>query len=139
MDWCAQRIDLLTNRVRLHRGYALAAAALLPIEIVIALFVRDSFVRPVLGDVLAVVLVYCALLSVINLRRWTAALFAFLVGVVIEIMQYVDALTLLGLQDNPIARIVLGTTFTWEDIAAYAVGALIAVSADAALTARLEP
>jgi len=122
--------------LRLHRIYALAAAVLLAVEIVIALFVRDSFVRPVLGDVLAVMLVYCALLAVIELRRPIAACIAFLVGVVVEIMQLIDALTLLGLQDNPLARIVLGTTFTWEDIVAYGIGAIIALGADAYVTER---
>ncbi len=125
--------------MRLHRAYALAAAALFAVEVVIALFVRDSFIRPVLGDVLAVMLVYCALLSVIEMRRSLAALIAFLVGVLIEIMQYMDALTLFGLQDNRLARIVLGTTFTWEDIVAYAVGAIAALVADAALNARTLP
>jgi len=122
--------------LRLHRIYALAAAVLLAVEIVIALFIRDSFVRPVLGDVLAVMLVYCALLAVIELRRPIAACIAFLVGVVVEIMQLIDALTLLGLQDNPLARIVLGTTFTWEDIVAYVIGAIIALGADAYVTER---
>ena len=46
---------------RLHRGYALAAVILFAIEVVIALYVRDRFVRPHLGDTLAVLLVYCGL------------------------------------------------------------------------------
>lgn len=119
------------NRVRLHAGYAAIAAALFIIEVCIALFVRDSFVRPVLGDVLAVMLVYCMVLAVIDLRPVAAALFAFAVGIVVELMQYADALSLLGLQNNPVARIVLGTTFSWGDIVAYWVGAVICVAAEA--------
>lgn len=120
------------NSVRFDRGYAFAAAGLLLVEIVIALFVRDSFVRPVLGDVLAVMLVYFAVLAIVDLPHAIAAVSAFLVGVVVEAMQYLDALTALGLQHNPVARAVLGTTFSWGDIVAYAAGAILAVLADRA-------
>lgn len=125
------------NSVRLDRGYAFAAAGLLLVEILIALFVRDSFIRPVLGDVLAVMLVYCAVLAIVDLPRILVAVFAFLVGVVIEVMQYLDALAALGLQHNPVARIVLGTTFSWGDIVAYAAGAILALVAERAWRKRL--
>ena len=116
--------------MRFHRGYAIIAATLFVIEVCIALFVRDSFVRPVLGDVLAVMLVYCAVLAVFDLPRTTAAILAFAVGTIVEVLQYLDALTLLGLQDNALARVVLGTTFSWGDMVAYAVGAVVALAAD---------
>lgn len=122
--------------MRLHRGYALVAAIILAVEIVIALFIRDAFIRPIFGDVLAVMLVYCALLSVFEMPRYFAAWFAFFVGVAIELMQYLGMLSILGLEDNPLARVVLGTTFTWEDIAAYAAGAIAAFVIDNALTMR---
>ncbi|MDE6031460.1 MAG: DUF2809 domain-containing protein, partial [Oscillospiraceae bacterium] len=46
-----------TTRKRLL--YAAVFAVLFGVEVVIALFVHDRFVRPYLGDVLAVVTVYC--------------------------------------------------------------------------------
>lgn len=116
--------------MRLQRGYAIIAATLFVIEVCIALFVRDSFIRPVFGDVLAVMLVYCAVLAVFDLPRVVVAAFAFAVGVAVELMQYFDALTLFGLEQNPVARIVLGTTFSWGDIVAYGVGAIAAMGAD---------
>lgn len=122
--------------MRLERGYAFAAAGLLLVEIVIALFVRDSFVRPVLGDVLAVMLVNCAVLAIVDLPRVVAAVSAFFLGVVVEAMQYLDALTALGLQYNPVARTVLGTTFSWGDIVAYGAGAILALVADRAWRKR---
>lgn len=125
--------------MRLHSVYAVLAAALFGIEVCIALFVRDSFVRPVLGDVLAVMLVYCAVLAVFDLRRVYAALFAFAVGVGVETLQYLDALTLIGLQNNPVARVVLGTTFSWGDIVAYGVGAAVALAGDTFWRTRRDP
>jgi hypothetical protein len=42
-------------------AYALAALIIFAIEVCIALFVHDGFIRPYVGDVLAVALVYAAL------------------------------------------------------------------------------
>lgn len=42
-----------------RRWYALAFGLLLLLEALIAVFVHDRFVRPYLGDVLVVVLLYC--------------------------------------------------------------------------------
>lgn len=95
----------------------------------IALFVRDRFVRPYLGDVLAVILVYCGLRAVLPLRPLPAALLAFAVGTVIEFGQAVHVLDLLGLH-NPAIRVVLGGSFEWLDFLAYATGAAIALLVD---------
>ena len=107
--------------------YALAALLLLLVEIAIALWVRDRFVRPYVGDILAVILVYAALRAVTTLRVVPAATIAFLVGLLVEIGQAVNLLGLLGLADHGVARIVFGTSFSIGDIVCYAVGATIAV------------
>ena len=39
-------------------GYAIATVILLLIEVLIALYVHDAFVRPYIGDVLVVVVIY---------------------------------------------------------------------------------
>ena len=44
---------------RRRLGYAALCAVLLGVEIVIALYVRDAFVRPYVGDVLVVILIAC--------------------------------------------------------------------------------
>ena len=54
-----------------------------------------------------------------------AALIAFLVGLLVEIGQAVDLLGLIGLADQRIARVVLGTAFSIADIICYAAGAAI--------------
>jgi hypothetical protein len=48
----------------LNAPYAITALAIFAIEVLIALFVRDAFIRPYLGDVLAVALVHTALRAV---------------------------------------------------------------------------
>ncbi len=109
----------------MSRRHAVAAALLLVVEIAIALFVRDSFVRPYLGDVLAVILVYCGLRAVLPLAPWQAAGLAFGIATVIEFGQLIGILDMLGLRGNVIARTVLGSGFEWKDFLAYGAGAVI--------------
>ena len=103
-------------------GYAAAALAVLAVEVLIALFVRDRLVRPYGGDALAVVGVYL-LLRALTGWRWPVALAAALgVAVAIELGQAVGVLGLVGLADVPTARVVMGTGFDWLDFAAYGIG-----------------
>lgn len=107
-----------------RRGYALAAAALFAIEVGIALFVRDSLVRPYLGDTLAVMLVYAGLRAVTRLPVRAAAALALAVAVAVELGQFLGLLDRVGLRGNRLAETVLGTGFEVMDLVAYAAGAL---------------
>ena len=106
-------------------GYALAALAVFLIEVAIALWVRDRFVRPYLGDVLAVVLVYLTLRAVTPLRVVPAALLALAVGVLVEIGQAIHLLDWLGLADHRVAAVVFGASFSVGDLVCYAAGAAL--------------
>lgn len=117
--------------LRFRKGYAWATAILLTVEILIALFVRDSFVRPYLGDALAVALVYCAFSATLDLRPLPAAALAFAVAVVIEFGQYAQILRTVGLDGNVIARTVLGSGFDPHDFLAYAAGAIAVLAIEA--------
>ena len=116
--------------MRFQPGYALLALGLFLIEVAIALFVRDRFVRPYAGDTLAVILVYAALRAAFRIDGIRAAAIAFLIAVAVEFAQLLRLLDLLGLHDNRIARTVLGYGFEWKDILAYAAGALIVLGVE---------
>jgi len=105
--------------------YALAFLVVLLTEICIALFVRDAFIRPYIGDVLAVVVVYF-FVRIFKPEGWKwLLLYVFLFAVCIEIAQYFHLLQLLGLANNRIISIVLGGTFDWLDILCYGIGCLM--------------
>lgn len=106
-------------------AYALATLIIFIIEVLIALYVRDAFVRPFGGDILAVILVYTGLRAVTPLRVWPAVLAALGIAFMVEAAQALDLITHLGLHENAIARTVLGTSFSWGDMAAYVAGAVI--------------
>jgi len=109
--------------VTFRPSYALATIAVLGIEIAIARFVHDDFVRPYLGDSLAVVAVYLALRAVTPFRVMAAVTIAFAFACAIELGQFFHLVDLLGLGTNRVARIILGTTFGLTDFVAYAGGA----------------
>lgn len=108
-----------------RKSYAVIALVLFVIEVMIALFVRDAFIRPYVGDVLAVMLVYAGLRAVTPLNADRAIAVALAIAVAVESAQALNLLDALGLRDNAVARTVLGGSFDWLDIAAYVAGAVI--------------
>jgi len=116
--------------------YALATLALFAIEVAIALFVHDRLVRPHVGDVLAVVLVYLGLRAVTRLPRVGAVVAAFAIACTVEAGQAVDLVDRLGLAGNALARVVFGMGFDPWDFLAYLAGAGIALVCDPPRSAR---
>ncbi|MCM0147194.1 DUF2809 domain-containing protein [Photobacterium galatheae] len=95
---------------------------LLVVLVLIALFVRDSFVRPFLGDVLVVVWLYACVTSVIRCQPWVASLSVLAFAYAVELAQYIQVLHWLGWENHTALRIILGATFDWLDILAYTIG-----------------
>ena len=104
--------------------YALLFCLLLVIEILIALFVRDRWLRPYGGDILVTVLLCCLARIVLPNRCRLLPLYIFLFAATVEILQYFDIVSLLGLSHIPFFRTLLGTTFSPADLVCYGVGCL---------------
>lgn len=105
--------------------YFLAFILLLAVEIFIALFVHDRFVRPYIGDVLVVIVLYFLVrIFVPEGCRWLPVLiFLFATGV--EFLQYFRLVERLGLSDNRLMRTLLGSVFDVKDILCYGVGCML--------------
>jgi hypothetical protein len=93
------------------------------IEICIALFVHDQFIRPFIGDVLVIWLIVYFLRSFLVIKKqiWLIG-GVFLFACLIEIFQLFHVLEILNLHESRLFVIVFGATFDWLDILAYAVG-----------------
>lgn len=107
---------------RFDKTYFLFALVLFIIEICIAVFVRDSFVRPYVGDYLVVILIYCAVRTVLNAPVINVAIAVLLFSFAIETLQYFHLVDRLGLQNNVVAKTVIGYGFEWLDLVAYSLG-----------------
>jgi len=103
-------------------GYLLATFILFGIELLIALFVHDSFIRPYVGDVLVVVLIYTFVRIIWpeGIRRLPLYIFLFAGGV--EVLQYFRIAEVLGLSENRVLSVVIGSVFDVKDIVCYGVG-----------------
>ena len=119
------------NKKRL--SYFLIFCSLMAVEVCIALFVHDSFIRPYVGDMLVTLLLCCMVRVVIPDQVRLLPLYVFLFAACVEIGQYFDVVALLGLEDNRLISIALGRTFSWLDLVCYAVGCVAASRLDAIL------
>ena len=114
-----------TKRNQLRIKYGIAFALLLLIEVIIALYVHDSFIRPYVGDMLVVILVYSFTRIFIPEKCRLLPLYVFLFAAGVEVLQYFKLVHVLGLEDNRFLRIVLGSVFDLKDIACYGVGCIL--------------
>ncbi len=89
------------------------------VEVLIALFIKDNFIRPYFGDYLVIFLVYYFLLSFINADKNKIALGVLIFAFTVEIIQYFQVLQYFKLEKNRIFRIVAGNTFSIEDLVIY--------------------
>ena len=108
-----------------NRRYLMTTLGLFVVLVLIALYVRDGFVRPFLGDLLVVVLMFTAVRSVlrVNQRGLVLAILAF--AFLLEVGQAFRLVERLGLAEHRLAQVVLGSTFDWLDLLAYTLGALL--------------
>jgi len=99
--------------------------AIFIVEILIAKYVHDAYIRPFGGDVLVVVLIYAFLRIFLKTSYKKLAFGILIFSFIIEFLQALHYVNWLGLQDSKFWSIVLGTYFSVYDLLAYFVGYLI--------------
>lgn len=121
-----------TNKtwVKINPNYLFVTLILFLIEILIALFVHDQFIRPYIGDFLVVILIYCFVKSFLNTPVLPTALGVLLFAYSVEILQYFRIVEVLGLQHSRAARIIIGSAFEWQDMLAYTAGITAVILAE---------
>lgn len=110
--------------------YFVGFIALLVIEILISIYVHDTIIRPYIGDLLVVILIYAFIKSFIATPPLQTAVGVLAFAFTIELLQYFNIVNHLGLQHSKIARIIIGTSFSWHDLLAYTAGFALIVLAE---------
>ncbi|WP_240186749.1 ribosomal maturation YjgA family protein [Pedobacter namyangjuensis] len=110
---------------RFHLTSFLIAIAIFIIEVIIALYIKDNFIRPYIGDVLVVILIYYFVKAFIKAPVLPMAIGVLIFSYLVETLQYFQFVKLIGLANNKLANIVIGNYFAWEDIVAYTIGITI--------------
>ena len=100
---------------------------ILAIEVCIALFVHDDFIRPYVGDVLVTVLLCCLARAIFP--KLHPALPVFGIALAAETWQWLGITELLCLEGTALG-IILGSTADWLDLLCYGIGCLLFTGAE---------
>ncbi len=107
------------------RNYFILTVLLFIIEVLIALYIHDRIIRPYVGDVLVVILIYCFMRSFFKLPVIPLAVGVLLFAFLVETLQYFKIVEVLGLQGSAFFRTIIGTDFAWMDMLTYVIGIAI--------------
>ena len=115
----------MNQKIGFSLKFSLLFAFVFTIEVLIAAFIDDSFIRPFVGDMLVVILLYFFVRMVAKFEHLQVLIGVLLFSYLVELAQYFNLIALLNLQDIKLARIIIGTTYDEMDLVAYSLGALI--------------
>lgn len=107
---------------KFNKTYTLLFISILIIEMLIAAFLTSGFIRHTFGDYLVVILIFCFFKSFINVSSFYIAIYVLLFAYSIEFLQLVNLLQMLSLENNHLAKLILGSTFHISDLVAYTLG-----------------
>ena len=96
-------------------------------EVLIALFIHGGFVRNYLGDVIVVWVVYCFVQAIAGgrLNGYITAAGVMIFAFIVEFLQKINIVDLLGLGGIKFFRTLIGTSFSPVDLICYAAGSAI--------------
>jgi hypothetical protein len=107
---------------RFHRRSFLIFGIIFAIEVLIALYVRDQWVRPLIGDMLIVVAIAYFVHVFVALPLWKIAIATLLFAYAVECLQFFNLIDWLGWRGSAWAHLTIGSTFDWKDLIAYTLG-----------------
>ena len=76
--------------------YLIATLILLSIEVLIALYVHDDFIRPYVGDAIVVIVIYTFIRIFMPEKCRLLPLYIFIFAVAVEILQGIHIVDILG-------------------------------------------
>lgn len=121
-----ENIMSIQDQIKILRvKYGFTFVVLTIVEVCIALFIQDRFIRPYIGDVLVVLVVYCFIRMFLPVKCRLLPLYVFLFAVGVEVLQYFEIVRVLGLQDHIFFRTLLGSVFDVKDILCYGAGCVL--------------
>lgn len=101
--------------------YLIIFSIILIIECLIAIFLKQGFIRENVGDILVVPCIYTMLRIIFPQKIKCLALYVLIFAIIVEILQLLNITTILS-NNNKILSIALGGTFDIKDIICYILG-----------------
>ncbi len=110
------------SHLRFSLFYFAWATFLFLAEVFIGRYMHDAIIRPFGGDFLIVMLMYCFIRSFFDTPILITCICVLLFAYLVEISQYFHLVYVLGWGDSPVARALMGTSFSFIDIMMYTLG-----------------
>ncbi len=98
--------------------------------LIVLLFSEMPFIRGLVGDVIIVVFIYYFIMTLKEFSSIYVVIFTLVLALITEVLQYFHFASILGLQHNKIAQLVIGSIFDPMDMIAYTVGGIVAFIID---------
>ena len=117
-------------KIQFNGSYFILFVLLFLVEVAIAVFLKDGFIRYTVGDFLVVILLYCFFRSFIKTKPHYIAVATMLVAYTIEFLQLANVLAYVNLRGNKWVSIIMGTHFSFEDLIAYTLGVVVILYLD---------
>lgn len=111
--------------MKINFRYLKAFIAIFLVELFIAVFVHDRIIRPYIGDILVIVLLYTFIKIFTKREIRLLPVYLFVFAAFVEGMQYFNIVKVLGLENNKVLSIIIGSTFDIKDILCYLAGSVI--------------
>ena len=111
-------------KIRFQPYYFLAFLILFITEVLIAVFLKDGFIRFTVGDFLVVILLYCFFGSFLKIKSLHNAIGTLAIAFGIEFLQLANILTYLNLNTNKWVNLIMGNHFSIQDLLAYTLGVI---------------
>lgn len=114
----------MTKRIPYIIGFFL----LLIVEVLIALFISGGFIRNYMGDVIVVWAVYCFVkIFLVKTNSYITALGVMIFAFIVEFLQYIHIVDIIGLGNITFFRVLIGTSFSVIDLICYSVGTAMTI------------
>ena len=110
--------------IKFNHIYFIIFIILFVVEALIAIFIKQGFIRSIFGDYIVVILLYCLIKSFISVNSTYTAIAVLIIAFGIEFLQLTNLLEIINLKENKLAKLILGNTFQIEDLVAYTLGIL---------------
>ncbi|MDS0524318.1 DUF2809 domain-containing protein [Clostridium sp. SHJSY1] len=113
--------------MKIQFKYLISFIILFIIETLIALFVHDTIIRPYIGDILVVILLYTFIKMFVVKRMKFLPIYIFIFAAAVELAQYFHIVNLLHLQNNRVMAVIIGSSFDIKDILCYLIGSILLI------------
>lgn len=117
--------------------FVLALICFAACVLIVGFFSHNQLIRGFVGDVIIISLIFFFIEFFFDFHPGRLAIFVLVLAFTTEFLQYLRLISLLGLEQSGLARLVIGSVFDPMDLIAYTIGAIIIYFIDTRLIRRL--